>query len=112
VPGAVHGLDREEVVVVRDQEHVLAELLPVARALPEHLVVDQRRLHLAVAATLVLDAAELLELVEDHHPLRVPEGRAGRDLLEVEEVELHAEATMVALACLLQQLEMRVEVGL
>ena len=90
VPGAVHRLDRVGVVLLRDQEHVLAELLPVARLLPERLVVDQRRLHLDVAARRVLAPAQVLERVEDHHPLRVPERRAGRDLVEVEEVELHA----------------------
>ena len=59
---------------------------------PEPLVVDQRRLHLDVAALRVLAAAEVLEDVPDHHPLRVPERRAGRDVLgEVEEVELPAE---------------------
>jgi hypothetical protein len=57
VPGAVHGLDREEVILLGDQEHVLAELLPVARPLPEHLVVDERGLDLEVAAAFVLAAA-------------------------------------------------------
>ena len=93
VPRAVHRLDRVGVLVVdRDQEHVLAELLPVARGDPERLVVDQRRLHLGVAAPGVLAPPEILERVEDRHPLRVPERRPGRVLVEVEEVELRARA--------------------
>ena len=112
VPRAVHRLDREGLVALGDQEHVLAELLPVARALPEHLVVDQRCLHLDVAAARVLAPAQVLELVPDHHPLRVPERRARRDLLEMEEVELHAEPAVVALARLLEPREVRVEIVL
>ena len=111
VPGAVHRLDGVGVLVVdRDQEHVLAELLPVARGDPERLVVDQRRLDLGVAAARVLAPAQILERVEDRHPLRVPERRARRVLVEVEEVELRAEPAVVALLRLLEQLQARVEV--
>ncbi len=39
-------------------------------------VVEQRRLHLDVAALQVLAPAQVLERVPDHHPLRVPERRA------------------------------------
>src|SRR5439155_1888366 len=45
-------------------------------------------------------------------PLRVPERRAGRDLVRVEEIELHAEAAVVALAGLLEPRQVRVEVRL
>ena len=73
-------------------------------------VVEERRLHLDVAAPRVLAPAEVLELVPDHHPLRVPERRAGRVLAKVEEVELRAEPPVVALARLLEPLEVRVEI--
>src|SRR6266550_1684242 len=95
VAGTVHRLEAEELLVaglLLDEEHVLAELLPVPRGLPEALLEDQRRLHLEVAALGVLSAAQVLEDVPDHHPLRMPERRARRDLLEMEEVELDAEA--------------------
>ena len=111
MPGAVHRLDRVGVLVVdRDQEHVLAELLPVARGHPERLVVDQRRLHLGVAAPRVLAPAQILERVEDRHPLRMPERRSRRVLVEVEQVELRAEPAVVARAGLLEPLEVRVEI--
>jgi hypothetical protein len=42
----------------------------------------------------------------------VPERRARRDLVEVEQVELHAEPPVVARAGLLEPLEVLVEVGL
>ena len=77
VPRAVHRLHAVDLVVgERDQEHVLAELLPVARGLPERLVVDERRLDLHISALRVLRAPEILEHVEDRHALRMPERRA------------------------------------
>src|SRR5579864_5423968 len=113
VTGAVHRLHPVDLPVLeRDQEHVLAELLPVPGGLPERLVVDERRLHLDVAAAQVLAAPHGLELVPDHHPLRVPEGGARRVLVEVEEVELLPEHAVVALARLLEPLEIRVEIVL
>ena len=114
VPRAVHRLQRRVrlLALAGDEEHVLAELLPVAARDPDARVVDQRRLHLGVAAPQVLAAAEILELVPEHHPLRVPERRAGRLLGEVEEVELAAEPAVVARLRLLEPLEVGVEIGL
>src|SRR5579862_1823751 len=112
VAGTVHRLDRVRAVAFRDQEHVLAELLPVARLFPEQAVVDERRAHLDVATACVLAAADVLERVPDHHPLRVPEGRARRDIVEVEQVELHTEAAVVALARFLETFEVGVEIVL
>src|SRR5205823_688722 len=80
--------------------------------LPEELVVDERGLHLEVSAPRVFAATQVLELVEDHHSFRVPERRARRDLLQMEEIELHAELAVVPLARLLEALEMSVEIGL
>src|SRR5918994_313133 len=115
MPWAVHRLQarvRLGVVVGGDQEHVLAELVPVAARLPDGPLVDERRLHLAVAPLRVLAAAQILELVPEHHPLRVPERRARRLLREVEEVELAPEPAVVARPRLLEPLQVCVEVGL
>ena len=114
VPRAVHRLQRRVrlLALACDEEHVLAELLPVAARDPHRRVVDQRRLHLRVAALLVLAPPQVLELVPDHHPLRMPERGAGRLLGEVEEIELAAELAMVARLRLLEALEIGVEIGL
>src|SRR5581483_6254692 len=53
---------------------------------------------------------QVLQLVPDHHALRVPERRARGVLGEVEEVELAAEPAMVAAPRLLEPVEVRVEV--
>ena len=75
-------------------------------------VVDQRRLHLEIAALRVLALADLLELAPDHHPLRVPERRARRALREVEEVELPPEPPVIPALRLLDALEVGLEVVL
>ena len=114
VPRAVHRLQAGArlLPLARDEEHLAAELLPVPGGLPDDLVVDERRLHLQVAAPRVLRAAQVLEHVPERHALRVPERRAGRGVLEVEQVELRADAAVVVRPRLLEPLEVRVEVGL
>ncbi len=114
VARAVHGLDAVELLlrVAGDEEHALAELVPVAGSDPERLVVDQGRLHLEIPAPRVLAAPDPLELVVEHHALGVPERRAGRMLVEVEEIELRAEPAVVARLRLFQPHEMGVEIGL
>jgi hypothetical protein len=58
VPGAVHRLETgvRLVALAGDEKHLAAELLPVPRGLPDGLVVNERRLHLDVAAPRVLAA--------------------------------------------------------
>src|SRR5207248_4030924 len=90
----------------------LAVVLVVARGLVRLDVEEQRRLHLDVAALEVLAPAQVLERVPDHHPLRMPERHPRRVLGEVEEVELRADAAVVSRPCLLELLEVGVEVFL
>src|SRR4029077_9365140 len=61
-------------------------------------------------AAQVLPTAEILQNVPQHHALRVPERRARRMLVEVEEVESLPEDAVVALARLLQPVEVRLEI--
>src|SRR5439155_20230495 len=67
---------------------------------------------LEVTAPTVLAAAQVLELVPDHHALGMPQRRARRVLGEAEEVELAAEPAVVAPLRLLEALEVCVEVCL
>ncbi len=102
VAGAVHRLQRHEVGLagqdrrvlvgagdlVGDDEHVLAELAPVAGLHPERAVEELRRLHLDVAVGVELAADVGLEDAPEREAVRVPEDRALRLLLQVEEVHL------------------------
>ena len=113
MPRAVHRLQPERpVLAVRHEEHLVLELLPVARRHPGLDVVHERRLHLDVAALQVLAPAEVLEHVPDDHALGVPERHPRRVVGEVEEVELRPQPAVVAALRLLEALEVRVEVGL
>src|SRR3954465_6057480 len=67
---------------------------------------------LAVAAAGVLGAPQVAQLVPDHGARGLPERRPGRQLRQEEQVELAAQLAVVARACLLELLEVRVEVVL
>src|SRR5690606_20328873 len=93
------------------EEHVLAVLPPVPRLLPELLRVEERRLDLEEVVALPL-AHELLERVVELRAARRPERGAGGVREELEEVQLLAEHAMVALARLLEPVEVRLELVL
>ena len=113
ISSAVAGQDRPVLLgarnLVGDDEHVLAIFAPMARRLPLARVHDLRRLHLEIAGGVEPAAHIGLELAPDDIALGVPEDRAVRFGLEVEEVHLLADLAMVALGRLLEPDEMRVE---
>src|SRR3954451_5437711 len=102
---AVHGLEAHRPALDVREVHVVAVHRPMARLLPQLDVVEDRRLDLAVVAARVLLAPEGRQLVPDRHPVRLPERRAGRQVAELEELELRAQFAMVAGARLLEQLQ-------
>src|SRR6185436_20390785 len=113
---AVHRLEREDAlgrigdvlaqpVLVLAEIHVLAELLPVARGLPELAVDELRRLYLDIAAGLQLAPEIALDRAPERPALGMPEHHAGSFFLLVEEAHLAADAAMVALLGFLDALE-------
>ena len=92
--------------------HVVAVHVPVAGLLPQGDVVEDRRLHLAVAAGGVLLAPQVLQLVEHRLAGRLPERRARAQLAEHEQAEVAAEAAVVARAGLLELVQVLLEVVL
>jgi hypothetical protein len=110
VPGAVHRLDAELLLLEADEEHVVLEELVVARRLVELGAVDERRDDLGVAVAGVEPAHVVDERVDDDRALRMEERRARRDRVDREEVERGADAAVIALLRLLDALEIRVEV--
>ena len=70
---------------VRDEEHVVAVVLPVARLLPQAVRVHERRGDFVVAALPVLRANQIGEALLNAHTVRQQHRRAGRPLVEEEE---------------------------
>ena len=107
---AVHGLHAHGPVLHVREVHVLPVHVPVAGGLEELDVVEDRRLDLAVAAGAVLGAPQRGQLVPEHHPVGLPERRAGAQLGEQEQVELPAELAVVARAGLLEPVQVLLEI--
>jgi hypothetical protein len=121
VAGAVHRLQREDALLVVFEEfaqaflvlaqiHVLAELLPVARRLPQLAIDELRRLHFLIAGGVELPSQVALQRAPERPALRVPEHHARGFFLLVEEAHLAAEAAVVALFGLLNAVQVRLQV--
>ncbi len=110
VAGTVHRLQGKDAVVLRRRdEHVLAIGLPVARRLPQRSVEHLRRVDLDIAGRSLAPPHVADQRLEHRPALGVPEDRSGPLLLEMEQVHLAAEASMVALGGLFQALQIGVE---
>src|ERR1035437_7247181 len=95
--GAVHRFEAEGLPLGLEDEHAVLVVGPVARLLPQLLVDEHGRSHFLVAAP-VLDLTNCgLEGPPQALALGVPEGRAGADVVEAEQIQLDAEAAMIAL---------------
>ena len=110
VARAVHGLDGVEPLVRGLGEiHVLAELLHVARLPPELRVHELRGAHLLVPGGGLPLAHVPNERLEHGPAPRMPEHRARRLLLQVKQVEVLADAAVIALLRFLEPLQVLLE---
>src|SRR5450830_461910 len=105
--GAVHGLHGVGLLVDLGEVHVVLVVVPVAAALPELAAQDHRRADLLVTGAHVLGAPEVDHRVPETHALGVEEGEAGALLVEAEEIEVAADAPVVAQAGQFEGLEVR-----
>src|SRR5450759_1683889 len=105
--GAVHGLHGVGLLIDLGEVHVVLVVVPVAAALPELAAQDHRRADLLVTGAHVLGAPEVDHRVPETHALGVEEGEAGALLVKAEEIEVAADAPVVALAGQLEGLEVR-----
>ena len=94
---AVHRLQAELLTFRFNDEHVFAVELPVSRLLPETLADNDRRGDLLITARVLQLAHRALKCAPEELPLRVPEGAAGGDIMEGEEVERHTESSVITL---------------
>ena len=83
-------------------EHVFAEIRDVTGLHPQLAVHDFRRVDLQVPRRVLALAHVGDQLLEQRPALRVPEHRARRLLLQMEQVELLADAPVIALLRLLE----------
>ena len=107
----VHRLERQRAAVLGlGGEHVVAVVVPVAGDLPQAAVHHVRGVHFHVAGIL-LAAAHVGDQFLEHRPAaRMPEHRAGRVLLEVEQVQLAPQPAVVALLGFLDALQIGIQV--
>jgi hypothetical protein len=107
VAGAVHRLDGQDLALgALAHEHGVAELLGVARLLPQALVEDLRRLDLAIAGRVQPAAHIGLQRQVQRPALGVPEHHALALFLDVEEVHGPAQLAVVAPLGFLDALQM------
>ena len=112
VTRAVHRLDGQDLALgALAHEHGVAELLGVARLLPQALVEDLRSLHLLVAGRVQATAHVVLEHAVERPALRVPEHHALALFLDVEEVHGLAQLAVIALLGFLDALQIGFEIG-
>ena len=108
---AVHRLQRQDLLLVRHlgDEHVLAELLPVAGGLPERAVQKLRGPDLLVSGIVQPPTHILFGALIQAPAIRVPEDAAGRLLLKVEQVHLLGDSPVVAALRLFELVKIGVE---
>src|SRR6476620_7561437 len=95
---AVHGLEGIDALVRRLSDiHVIAKLLPMSRLLPQRSVEHVRRVDLDIAPGLLATAHVADQRLKQGPALGMPEHGARSLLLEMEQIHLAAQATVVAL---------------
>src|SRR5262245_50494525 len=111
VTRAVHRLHAELFALFRsgEQEEVTREILVVTRGLVELGREDLRAHDFFVAVSAIQPAHVVDERVVEREPLREIERRALRPLVELEELELRADAAVIALLRRFEPREVLVE---
>src|SRR5690554_1588258 len=97
VTGAVHGLEPIHPALGFSREDVFGVVVPVAGLLPERQVQNLRRLDFLVAVVAVNAAHVLFDLLPDGPSLWMPENQTGGFFLHVKQIQLTAQAAMIAL---------------
>src|SRR5690349_13854186 len=95
--GAVHRLDGERALFIFQREHILAEFFPVARFFPEYTINENRGLHLNIAILTDLGTDVVFERAVKRPTFVVPEYLTLRFFLDMEQLQLTPQLTMVAL---------------
>src|SRR5262249_42711239 len=95
VAGAAHRLQGMGTLAVAYDEHLVAEVLPVAARLPQRAIDQLRRADLAKAGAGHAGADMVLDDAVEREAARVPEHHARRLILLMEKVEAVGDGSMV-----------------
>ena len=106
VRGAIHGFETETGPLRLEQEHVFLVLLIVARLLPQVEVEDVGRDDFLIATHPILLPDHRHQLVVNVSSSRIPESAARSQAEMREEILRLADQPMVATLCLLQKVQM------
>lgn len=106
VSGTVHGLESPFALLDIKLEHIIFVVGPVTRRLPDTNVVHVRGLDFLVASLAVFRSQKSLKGVEDLGAVGKQERTARRSFVEEEKFLLLANAHVVTLLGLLQELQM------
>ena len=93
---------------VRDHEHIGAIFAPMSRLLPLPRVHDLRRFDFLITGAINRPTHVGLKFAPDQIAIGMPEDRAMRLLLQMEQVHVLAQTAMVALGGLLEPKQMGV----
>src|SRR5690349_12314983 len=111
VARAVHRLDREyPFIAAFGDEHVLSEVLPMAGGFPQAAIEQQWSADFLISSRVEPAAHVSFDCPVEGPAFRMPEDAADRLLTQMEEIELAAEAAMVALLCFSQLEQILIEI--
>ena len=110
--GAVHGLDREILLVDEGGVHIFLVVIPVTRGLPQGTAHDLRGLDLQIFPLAVNLAPVVDEGGTEGHTVGKEEGHTGSLVAEGEETHILAQLSVVTALCFLDAGEVFLKLGL
>ena len=101
----VHRLNRVFAFFRTGHKHIVFIVFPVARFSPEGFIHNLRRFHLFITGSIQLFAHMLLNHLPQSPAFRMPEHHTRRFILQVEQIQLFTQLTVVAFFCFLDALD-------
>ena len=107
--GAIHRFDRVLPIIRFDGKHVITEFIGVTTTFPQREIDHLRRLDFLIAFIKLCRTHITFNRTVNRPAFRVPKHHARRFVLQVKEVKLLADATMVSFLRFGQVVQIRLE---